>query len=143
MYEHHRKAALEAIFNALNPNTDFIYRRMCRAFSRTFNVSILETEKLSPVYIFRHLLEARVDDMEEEELMDFATMVLVPPGSEEDENVLQKSIENLKKKGIKTEASVKKAKKRVSSRNVKKADSSLPPEINLSFDGDEDPDKAR
>jgi hypothetical protein len=58
---------IEAINHTLNPNEAYIWRKICRAFSEKFNVSLLEAEEMSPEYVLTHIMESRLESMDFEE----------------------------------------------------------------------------
>ena len=61
---------IEALDSTLNPTEDYVYRKMCRAYSMKFNTPLLEVYKMDLEHIAQNLLELKHEDVDVEDSID-------------------------------------------------------------------------
>lgn len=76
---------LNSASEAMSRSEGFLTRRFYREFSKTYNVSLIEAEKLPMSYILNHVIEGRLDDMNQEELLQYSMRISKTPEEVESE----------------------------------------------------------
>jgi len=108
-----------AISNVVqNSSQDYIYRKLTRAYSNKFNMSLQETRALPIEEVALDLYESYFEELDEEELDEAIERLMSPDYENDEEASIQEFI-----KQAETEEATKRAKK-----EVKKASSSQPEE---------------
>lgn len=83
-FEHIQMLALAAVENP-NPDLDYFERRARRSFSTTFNVSLLDTDRLPIEVILQHLYEYKYENMTPNERIRAAVELLKTPEERQQE----------------------------------------------------------
>lgn len=138
--EQFRLISLRAASEALNGSVGFFYRKTCRMFSKQYFTPLMAVYELPFSFVLQQIIESDLDDLDEEDLYETARKILVPTGSQEDEELIQKQIakfeaeEKIRKKKGHVIGKKKQKKKRI----VRNNDG--PKEVNFSFPDEGDPD---
>lgn len=113
---------------AVESRTEFIYRRICRDFSRLFHTPLKEVEEYPLGYVLQHVFEHRFDEQHPDDIRIYlAEIVKKPEEIETEEQNIQRLIEKFEK----DEA------ERIKNKREKAEEKQpVPPEINLEFDDD-------
>lgn len=69
---------LKAVKAILEESDEFFYRKICRWYSKEFNTELTEVYKLPFPFLLQHYYEDRLDEMDYNELYDFACAELLP-----------------------------------------------------------------
>ena len=117
------------IKNVLTDSADFHYRKLCRAYSKTFFTPLHEVYQLPYVQVYRDLMENRIEEMDEETMLNFVSSV-VQNNDRSEEALLQEQIQRF----LKEEETKKVKKKRVKKQVVKKDMTPDLPEVKKVFD---------
>jgi hypothetical protein len=81
-YEEIKILALAAVEN---PDLEYFERQVCRSFSTTFHVSILEAETLTIEYMLQHIYEYRFEQQKLGDRVDEARELLKSPDERKEE----------------------------------------------------------
>lgn len=91
IFKHVQKISLAAVES---PDEAYVLRKITRLFSKTFNVSIMEAEKLPLVYMLQHIYENRFEEMTSDEKANTAEMLLKGKENVQQDPELQTAIED-------------------------------------------------
>lgn len=117
---------------AVESNTEFLYRRICRDFSRLFNTPLKEVESYPLGYVLQHVIEHRFDDQHPDDINIYlAQIVKKPEEIENEEQNIQKLIAKFEKEEME------RLKKKADKAEKTEEKQPVPPEINMSFEDDD------
>lgn len=95
----------QALLAAEDPDVEAIYRRICRAFSSTYNIPLPEVEDMDPIYVLSHFLESKYEELYNStdeklhlEYQKIKDQILYPEKVQKDKESLEDLIAALQKK---------------------------------------------
>lgn len=143
LFEQLNLSLLTATKEASDVTPGYIYRKICRNFSKTFNMSLAEVESLPVGYVLKHTFEERYDEFFPEEILEQAEQFLktsdeAQKDSDDLDELIKKMEEEEKARKAKNKAKTEPKPKKV--RKIKKPEQNqeLPPEVDMTFDDPED-----
>lgn len=87
----------EALQNIINQPIDYVYRKICRIYSREFNTPLHTVYSLPARIVILNVLEDRFEQMEDEQLLEHIIRTIDPDIDKKNEKELEEWIEKVEK----------------------------------------------
>lgn len=135
-----------ALASVLEPDVDFHYRSICRWYSEHFHTPLHVVEKELPIqYVVKHYYEAQISSAEEEEIEAMIEKSLNPDWNQDEEEDIQRFIEEVEREEKIKKSGIKKQEKE-SSKGKSEASGALEAKVEKTYEeppppeADSDPD---